>query len=88
LRLGEGRLGKIGGAGAWRGGDECYDGRAGGEGDPKPVAAMVHFIHPSGESISTITCILGITLLLECIEENTVNQNPAVCALNVTTALQ
>ena len=36
----------------------AYDGRAGEEGDPKPVAAMVHFIHPSGESISTIACTL------------------------------
>src|SRR5262249_61798442 len=61
-RLGECRLGKVRGAGAWRGGDECYNGSASEERDPEAVAAGVHFIHPCGEFYSTIACIREITL--------------------------
>jgi hypothetical protein len=48
-RLGECRLGEISGAGARRGGGECYNGNAREESDPEAVAAVVHFIHPLNE---------------------------------------
>ncbi len=64
---------KVGSAGAWRGGGDCYDRSAREEGDPKSMAVATLFFHPSGEFNSTIARIEGMTLLLGCIEENTSN---------------